>query len=207
MFSADISLYLPKHFNLYNMEEFRDIKGYEGKYQISNFGRVKSLKDSHGGYRERILNPIEHSQGYLTVILYKNGKIKNYKIHRLVAEVFIPNPNNYPCVNHKDENPSNNCVDNLEWCNHKYNINYGTCQHRRVANTDYKEVSRKRAEKLLNRKDQSKTVLQFTKDNEFVREWVSTKECGRNDYDHSAVAACCRGKLKSHKGFIWKYKE
>lgn len=147
------------------------------------------------------MNPIEHSQGYLTVILYKNGKIKNYKIHRLVAEAFIPNPNNYPCVNHKDENPSNNCINNLEWCTHKYNMNYGTCQQRKVSNTDYKEVSRKRVEKL------SKPVLQFTKNNVFVREWCSAKECGRNGYDHSTVSKCCKGKQKYHKGFIWKYKE
>lgn len=179
-----------------NMEEFKDIKGYEGKYQISNFGRVKSLWFG----KEKILKPIEHSQGYLTVILYKNRKIKTIKIHRLVAEAFISNPHNYPCVNHKDENPANNCVDNLEWCTQKYNVNYGNCQQRRVAKIDWKEISRKRTEKL------SKTVLQYTKDGKFVREWSSTQECGRNGFNQGAVSLCCNGKLKSHKGYIWRHK-
>ena len=205
------------------MEEFRDIKGYEGKYQISNFGRVKSLK--YG--KERIRNVCKDRHGYLTINLYKEGKVKNFRVHRLVAEAFISNPNNYPCVNHKDENPTNNYVDNLERCTVKYNNTYGTAIQRRVANTDWKEVSRKRVEntdyrertantdykkkventnyKLIAEK-LSKTVLQFTKDNVFVREWSSTNECGRNGFDQSNVSACCRGELKSYKGFIWRYK-
>ena len=112
------------------MEEWRYIKGYEGKYQISNYGRVKSLKNSKGNYREKIMNPNDDTHGYLKVNLSKNNKKKTYKIHRLVAIHFIDNPNNYECVNHKDENKQNNRVENLEWCTKKYNTNYGTTQKR-----------------------------------------------------------------------------
>lgn len=193
------------------MEEFRDIQEYEGLYQVSNLGRVKSLK--YG--KEKILKGGKDKQGYIYVILCKEGKKNNFRVHRLVCETFIPNPNNYQCVNHKDEDKTNNNVNNLEWCNQNYNVNYGTGIQRRVANTDwkkkventdYKEVGRKSAEKLLNRKDQSKPVLQYTKDNEFVKEWKSTNECERNGFYKSAVSKCCNGKLNSHKGFIWKYK-
>lgn len=107
------------------MEEWRDIKGYEGLYQISNLGRVKSLRDNHGNYREKILNP-SNRKGYLIVSLCRKGRKREFKVHRLVALHFIDNPNNYSQVNHKDENKENNRVDNLEWCTPKYNSNYGT---------------------------------------------------------------------------------
>lgn len=185
------------------MEEiFVDIKGYEGLYQISNLGRIKSLLFG----KEKILKGSKDKDGYLKIILCKEEKHKTYKVHRLVATAFIPNPNGYRCVNHKDEDKANNCVENLEWCSNKYNSNYGTCQQRRVKNTDYKKVGRKNAEKLLNRKDQSKIVLQYTKDNEFVKEWETLRECGRNGFKISNISSCCRGKRKTHKGFIWKYK-
>ena len=111
-------------------EEWRDIKGYEGKYQVSNLGRVKSLKDSKENYREKILSNSTDTRGYSNVNLYKNGKRKLFKVHRLVAEAFIDNSNSYPLVNHKDENKQNNRVENLEWCTHEYNINYGTRSQR-----------------------------------------------------------------------------
>ena len=109
------------------MEEWRDIKGYEGRYQISSEGRVRSLdrigKNGYS-YKGKILKPRPTKRGYIKANL--SGKI--YAVHRLVAQAFIPNPNNYPVVNHKDENPSNNCIENLEWCDVKYNINYGTAK-------------------------------------------------------------------------------
>ena len=108
------------------MEEWKDIEGYEGIYQVSNLGRVKSLRDNFHRPREKILNPVNDKLGYNIVCLHKDGKHKNYKIHRLVAIHFIENPNNYPQVNHKDENKTNNTVDNLEWCTSEYNNNYGT---------------------------------------------------------------------------------
>ena len=103
------------------MEEWKDIKGYEGIYQISNKGRVKSL---HYG-KEKILSGTPIKGGYLFINLSKNGKTKPFYIHRLVAQAFLPNPDNLPDVNHKDEDKTNNYVENLEWCSRKYNINYG----------------------------------------------------------------------------------
>lgn len=110
-------------------EEWRDIAGYEGKYQVSNLGRVKSLPkySNSKGYlelrKEKILKPCFTGKyrNYPTVTFLDR---KSYKVHRLVAEAFIPNPNNYPIINHKDENPSNNRVDNLEWCDNAYNVKY-----------------------------------------------------------------------------------
>ena len=104
------------------MEIWKDIKGYEGFYQISNKGNVKSLRRD----RERILKSEIGKRGYPYVVFSVGGKRKTFKIHRLVAENFVPNPNNFPQVNHKDENKTNNSVENLEWCTSEYNCNYGT---------------------------------------------------------------------------------
>lgn len=173
------------------MEEiYKDIKDLEGKYQVSNFGNVMSLNYRRTG-RAELVSPGKCG-GYLRVNLCKNGKMKMFFVHRLVAETFLPNPNNLPCVNHKDQTRTNNRVDNLEWCTYEYNINYGTRNERVAkANTNGKR---------------SKKVLQFTLDGEFVREWESTRECERNGFDHSGVMKCCNGKQKTHKGFRWEYK-
>ena len=110
------------------MEEWRDIKGYEGKYKISSYGKVKSLKHKD----EKLLKPSYDKDGYKQVILCDNGKDKKWFIHRLVAIHFLPNPNNLPQVNHKDEDKANNVVENLEWCTCKYNINYGTAKNKKA---------------------------------------------------------------------------
>ena len=113
-------------------EIWRPIKGYEGLYDVSSYGRVRSVdryKSNNGGIqwiKERILSPEKDKCGYLQVFLHCNGKQHQRKIHRLVAQTFISNPDNLPCVNHKDEDKTNNRVDNLEWCDAKYNCNYGT---------------------------------------------------------------------------------
>lgn len=160
-------------------EIWKDKKDYEGHYQVSNCGRVKSIKFG----KEIILELIKNKGGYYSVNLSKNGIVKNYLVHRLVAEAFIDNPDNLPQVNHRDENKLNNNVDNLEWCTNEYNINYGT-----------------RTERY------SKPVLQYTLDGEFVGEWPSARECGRNGFNTRHVGDCCRGERKTHKGYIWKYK-
>lgn len=105
-------------------EVWKDIAGYEGLYQVSNFGRVKSTPRARtkGG----LLKPQHDRKGYIVFGLCKNGRNRMLKAHRLVAEAFIPNPGNLPEVNHKDEDKANNCADNLEWCTTPYNINYGT---------------------------------------------------------------------------------
>lgn len=166
-----------------NKEIWKDIEGYEGIYQISNQGRVKSI-----GYgKERIMKPVL-CRGYLHVGLWKNGSQKWYFIHRIVCQTFIPNTDNLTQVNHKDEDKTNNKVENLEWCDSKYNNNYGTKIQRAVEKT-------------------SKTVLQYTKDGEFVREWRSTMDVERNlGYNHRHISSCCNEKLKSAYGFVWRYK-
>lgn len=108
---------------------WKDIEGYEGLYQVSNTGKVRSLNYRRTG-ETKVLKPSTSKLGYKSVNLCKDGKNKGYLVHRLVALAFIPNPNNYPVVNHKDENPSNNTVWNLEWCTQEYNINYGNCKQK-----------------------------------------------------------------------------
>lgn len=110
------------------MEEiFKDIDGYEGIYAVSNYGRVYNCK------RKRFLStPKSRKKKYVDVVLTKNGIGKSFKVHRLVATAFIPNPNNYPIVNHKDEDPTNNMVDNLEWCTNRYNLDYGSAPDQRT---------------------------------------------------------------------------
>lgn len=114
-------------------EEWRPVVGYEGLYEVSNTGQVRSLdmyvKCRYGNYRlhkGKVLSPVKDKKGYLKVVLCCNGKCKTIKVHRLIAQAFLLNPDNLPQVNHKDEDKTNNCVENLEWCTAKYNNNYGT---------------------------------------------------------------------------------
>lgn len=100
------------------MEEWKNVIGYEGLYEVSSIGNVRNV-------RRNTLLKLSKNQGYIQVHLYKNGIRKGFKVHRLVAEAFLSNPDNLPEVNHKDGNPINNSVNNLEWCDHKYNVNYG----------------------------------------------------------------------------------
>ena len=179
-------------------EIFKDISGYEGLYQVSNLGNVRSVGmyvgRGKGTYFQegRIMKPVKDRGGYLYVNLYKNSKRKVHKVHRLVATAFIENPDNLPEVNHIDENKQNNKVENLEWCDHKQNCNHGT-RIERVA-----ETRRKRP-------------LQLTLDYTLVKEWSSTAECGRNGFDHSTVSKCCNNKYGKqgnvYKGYRWVYAE
>lgn len=168
-----------------NEEIWCPIKGYEGLYEVSNQGRVKSV-----GYgKERIMKPGRNNRGYLQFCLYKNGEQKMYLVHRLVAQAFIPNHRNLPEVNHKDEDKTNNSVSNIEWCDRKYNLNFGTRAQRQ-------------SEKC------SKPVLQYTKSGEFIGEWKSTIDVQRNlNYNQSNISKCCTGKCKSAYGYIWKFKD
>lgn len=181
-------------------EIWKDIEGYEGLYQISNLGRVKSLNYNRTN-QEKILKQIKDRGGYFKVNLWKNGNQKTYQVHRLVANAFIDNPNNHPTVNHINEDKTDNRVYNLEWMDMSQQQRHGTCQQRRVASTNYKEIGRKNAEKL------SKQVYQYSKDLKLIKIWESTMECGRNGYNQGSVAACCRGERRLHKGFIWSYIE
>ena len=189
------------------IEVWRDKKDYEGLYEVSNFGRARSVdrwvKSRNGTVRfckGRILKLSTNKDGYLKVGLWKNGKVKTFKVHKLVAETFLEIPEElkhlkgtrYLQVNHKDENKLNNNVNNLEFCDAKYNSNFGT-RNERVA------------EKNTNGK-RSKKVYQYDLEGNFVREWKSTRECGRNGFNQGNVVSCCRGKLKKYKDFIWRYK-
>lgn len=176
----------------YKDEIWRPIKGYEGLYEISNYGRVKSLKC----HKERLRTPTKRNKDYLGVSLCKNGKQETKLVHRLVAEAFIPNPDNLPCVNHKDENPTNNVIDNIEWCSYKYNDLYGT-RNERILQT-------KKMKKCCNAE---KPVLQYTLDGEFVAEYKSILDAARlTSTSKQIISYCCNNQIKKRKGFIWKFK-
>lgn len=169
------------------------IKGYEGLYEVSSYGRVRSLGNGNSNNSKiRVLNSQKCKTGYLYVTLTKNGNSKKHKVHRLVAIAFLPNWFDDQEVNHIDEDKTNNQIDNLEWCDRKYNCNHGTRNDRMI--------------KKLTNGPCSKPVLQFTKTGELVREWASARETGRNGFDQGHISACCRGESKTHKGYIWKYK-
>ena len=170
-------------------EIWRDIDGYEGRYQVSNLGRVKSLNYNHTG-KEKILKPNTIRDGYLQVSLY-NKKMKNCYVHRLVAQAFIPNPDNLPEINHKSEEKWLNTVENLEWCDREYNCNYGT----RIEKIAKSNINGKK----------SKSVVQMTLDGQPVYIWPSLMEAQRNGFNSGIICACCNGQRKTHKGFKWAY--
>ena len=175
-------------------EEWRDVVGYEGLYQVSNQGRVKSLerKVPHcsGGERiqkERILKQATTYNGYLLVSLCAGGKPKKVTVHRLVCEAFHKNHENKPCVNHIDENKTNNAASNLEWCTYEENNNHGTHKER-VA------------------KSLSKPVAQCTKEGGLVKTWSSLTEIGKQTgFSIGNISQVTNGNRKQAYGFIWKY--
>ena len=163
-------------------EIWKDIKGYEGLYQISNFGYIKSLHYS-GGTKQKIMKFGKDKDGYLQIILTKNKKHKVYKVHRLVAQTFIPNPDNLPQINHRDENKQNNNVNNLEWCSNKYNSNYGT-------KNDWNK----------------KKVAQYDLNGNFIKQYRSIIEASKEiNKNHSHISQCCHHQRKSSYGFKWEF--
>lgn len=181
-------------------EIWKDIPDYEGLYQVSNLGRVKSLarimpnSGTYGNYftvKEKILKPHLHKTGYCSVKLSKNGKIYRITVHKLVATLFIKNPNNYPIINHKDENKSNNRADNLEWCTTKYNNNYGT-RNERLKN------------KLINKK--GKQVLQYDLKGVFIQRYLSIGQASRKTkINRKCISYVCHNKRKTAGGYVWKF--
>ena len=185
-------------------EIWKDIKGFEGRYQVSNMGRVRSLdhtkiikrdgyKDCMVFFRGKILTPMLNFGYYRVAMIPENGKRRQYLIHRLVAEAFIPNPNHLPMINHKDEVKSNNTVGNLEWCDALYNNNYGT-----------------RNERLFESvcKPRMRAVLQYDKDGNLIQQFKSLSEASRVtgievQYIHSA----CHNRERRHgtKGYIFRF--
>lgn len=177
-------------------EIWKEIKGYESLYQVSNLGNIKRIKFINNIVekdKEKILKPIKNK--YLQVALSKEGKVKMKYIHRLVAEAFIPNLSNLPQINHKDENKHNNKMNNLEWCSRKYNMNYGTINGR-MSKSHKKE-------NLKNRKP----VVQYDKNMCIIKEYNGICEAVKEiNIDKSSIIRCCKNKQKTAGGYIWKYK-
>ena len=149
----------------------RDVKGYEGIYGITSCGKVWSYR------RQKFLKPFYDKNGYLRVQLCKNGKCKKYKLHRLVADAYIPNPDNLPEVDHIDNDKTHNYINNLQWLSHKDN----------------------------SRKSNNKPILQFDLNGNFIREWECAYDVGKEV--KQGINNCLRGRTKSAYGYIWKYKE
>lgn len=168
------------------IEEWKDIKGYEGLYQISNYGNVKSL-NYNNTKKGKILKTFIMRTGYIGIGLNKNNKRKPFKIHRLVAEAFIPNPENLPVVNHKNEKKNDNRVENLEWCTYKYNSNYGSCKLKKIHKAN-------------------KKVKQYTLDGKYIKTWESIKEASISyNLKGYSISYCCNGKRNHAGGYKWKY--
>lgn len=194
-----------------DIEEWKPIEGYEGLYEVSDWGNVRSLdrvveyangrKHFHKG---KIVNLSITTDGYYRCHLSKNGKVKIYSVHRLVAEAFIPNPDNLPEINHKDENPQNNKSINLEWCDRKYNNTYND-RHLKCAHK-IKKANQERSGKIIH---------QYTLDGELVATYPSTWEASKQtNFTKQGIMICCHGgqmrkgkwvKTLQYKGYIWKY--
>lgn len=177
-------------------EVWKQVKGYEGLYEVSNMGRIKSLpktlKGREGSVRiskETILKQANHPSGYLSVVLCKNEVHKTTLVHRIVAETFIENPKAYPQVNHKNENKKDNRADNLEWCSPNYNLCYGTRMERKAKST-------------------GKEVCQFDLDGNFIKSFASIVEAANAVGGQKApISNCCLGRSHSSYGYKWSFKE
>lgn len=177
-------------------EVWKPIKYYEGLYEISSLGRIRSLdhlrQTGRSAYIQKgkeIKLGLNGKTGYLIVSLSKNGTSTTYRVHKLVAETFLPNPNNYKCVNHINEVKTDNRIDNLEWCSHKYNSNYGN-------------RNKKIADKL------SIKIDQYSLDDEYIKTWNSSVEIEKTlGIKQSNICLCCKGKRDSVGNYKWKYHE
>lgn len=179
--------------NLLKNEKFKSVKNYEGLYEVSNYGRIKSLK--RNTTHDRILKCCYTKRGYCRVCLCKNNKKRKFFIHSLVMSAFCENfYKNGLQVNHKDENKSNNCIDNLEWCDNVYNINYGT------------GILRSKQKKY-------KQVEQYTMNNVFVAKYESIQAASiavsskHNKSGVYRISKCAKGQLLSYQGFKWRFLE
>lgn len=162
-------------------EIWKPIKGYEGLYEVSNYTRVRSLKTG-----KQMAQQIGYD-GYVRVALTKGGRQRSLFLHRLVAIAFLPNAKSFPEVNHKDEDKQNNFPENLEWCTHKYNANFGT-RLRRMAISNYEPV------------------IQYSKDGKEIARYASQKEAKeRTGIKGNHICSCCKGKRKTAGGYVWKY--
>ena len=170
-------------------EVWKDIKNYEGLYQVSNLGRIKSLK--HG--KERILKSFKEANGYLKICLCNNNVKKTFSIHKLVANTFLDNPKNHPVINHINGNKSDNRIINLEFCTYSYNSKQA-----------YELGLLKR--KYGKENPCAKKVCQYDKKGNFIKKWDSIIEASQKlGINHSHISECCGGKYKTTGGYVWRY--
>ena len=193
-------------------EVWKDIAGYEGLYQVSNLGRVKSLPrelkrftDRKCLAKERILTAHPNSKGYLRIQLKKDGKTEQRFLHRLVAEAFIPNPSNKGEVNHIDNAPTNNKAENLEWTTHKENMEWsskcGRYDHLKEQRSKYGKMNISKARKCVERK-----VCLIDENGNVIKEYSTlTDACKDYGLDGGGVCRCCQGKQKTCGGYRWRY--
>ena len=204
---------------------WKDIPGYEGKYQVSNIGQVRSLNYRGNTGKTKILKQDTGRDGYKRVVLCKDGKYKKYLVHRLVAMAFIPNPHNYPIINQKDENKTNNQYKNLEWCTIQYNNNYGT-HNEKISKTmkgkntgknnpfygkqHTEETKKKISTAKKGKKRKGKPILMFTKEDEFIRRFNSVADAneflGKSRYNAN-IYLCAEGTNEIAYGYKWEYEE
>lgn len=167
-------------------EIWKDAPNYEGLYKVSNLGRVMTIRRS--GTKGCILKEQITKDGYNRISLSKNGNYKKFPIHRLVAMAFIPNPDNLPIINHKNEIRNDNRVENLEWCNYSYNATYGGATERRIKNI-------------------IKPIVCFDSNGIIIAEFKSVNDAERETHiHHSNIVACLKGRRKIAGGFKWNYK-
>ena len=181
-------------------EIWKPICGYEGLYEVSNIGRIRSLdrrvKNRHGFAVKKgklIATAKVSGNDYRKVSLWKNNKGENALVHRIVAQAFVPNPDDLPEVNHKDENKENNNADNLEWCDRIYNANYGTSIQRIVEKRKGVPVG-------------EQPIIQFTKDGLFVARHESAMKAAESvGGSNSAIGKCANGRSKTSYGYVWAW--
>ena len=179
-------------------EIWKDVKGYEGLYKISNYGDVWSER------KQGLLKKGKCGREYYRVVLTKNKEKKYFDVHRLVATHFVDNPFEKPCVNHIDENKTNNHVSNLEWCTHKENSNHGTAIKRREETMKHSSKWERYIERK--KKETSKPIIGISIDNGELMEFSSLSEANRNGYHKGNIWACINGRLSTHRGHRWFYK-
>lgn len=185
------------------MEEWKDVKGYENLYQVSNLGRVRSLgrKRKNRSYEPIILRLILKSTGYYAVSLHKNGVQKQMLVHRLVADAFCEREDWHDVIDHINTDTTDNRAENLRWTTTKGNVNNPISAKRRTEAVRKIYVGR-----YGSKHPKSKAVLQLTLDGEVVKRWPSASDAVRvGGFDSGGITHCCKGKIKYHKGYKWKY--
>lgn len=193
-------------------EDFVDIKNYDGRYKIGDKGTVIGVsrsKDNRYNNKQWILKQYEDKNGYMYVTLQKDKKRKTIKVHRLVAEHFIENENNYPCVNHIDSNRKNNDVSNLEWVTHKQNMEHAVKNHRfdNMAKLNSKRMKGNKLNGYIYANEiTKKKIIQCDLDDNFIKEYESISEASRQTgINIMSISCCANKKRKSGGGYLWHF--